>query len=95
MDLGLKGKRAIICASSKGLGRACAMALAAAGCEVVINGRDPATLEATAKAIAQATGARVIPIAADVGAAEGRGGRKATLRFDDGDVRKARAGIRA
>ncbi len=72
MDLGLKGKRAIICASSKGLGRACAMALAEAGCEVVINGRDAATLEATAKAIAEATGAHVIPIAADVGTPEGR-----------------------
>ena len=72
MDLGLKGKRAIICASSRGLGRACATALAEAGCEVVINGRDAATLEATAKAIADATGARVIPIAADVGTPEGR-----------------------
>ena len=72
MDLGLKGKRAIICASSKGLGRACATALAEAGCEVVINGRDAATLEATAKAIAEATGAHVIPIAADVGTPEGR-----------------------
>ena len=72
MDLGLKGKRAIVCASSKGLGRACAMALAEAGCEVVINGRDAATLEATAKAIAAATGARVIPVVADVGTVEGR-----------------------
>ena len=72
MDLGLKGKRAIVCASSKGLGRACAMALAEAGCEVVINGRAAATLEATAKAIAAATGARVIPVVADVGTVEGR-----------------------
>ena len=72
MDLGLKGKRAIVCASSKGLGRACAMALAEAGCEVVINGRDAATLDAAAKAIAATTGARVIPVAADVGTVEGR-----------------------
>ena len=40
MDFGISGRRAIVCASSRGLGRACAQALAAAGCEVVINGRD-------------------------------------------------------
>ena len=72
MDLGIKGKRAIVCASSKGLGRACAMALAQAGCEVVINGRNAEALEATAKEIAAATGARVIAVAADVGTPEGR-----------------------
>ena len=41
MDLGITGRKAIVCASSKGLGRACALALAEAGCEVVVNGRDP------------------------------------------------------
>ena len=40
MDLGLKGKRAIVCASSRGLGFACASALAREGADVVINGRD-------------------------------------------------------
>ena len=39
MDLGIAGRKAIVCASSKGLGRACAMSLAEAGCEVVVNGR--------------------------------------------------------
>ncbi|MEP4704596.1 MAG: 3-oxoacyl-ACP reductase, partial [Hyphomicrobiales bacterium] len=39
MDMGLKGRRAIVCASSKGLGRGCAEALAHEGCEVIINGR--------------------------------------------------------
>ena len=72
MDLGLKGRKAIICASSKGLGRACATALAEAGGEVVINGRDKASLEATAAEIAGKTGATVHAVAADVGTPEGR-----------------------
>ncbi len=42
MDLGIAGRKAIVCASSRGLGFACAKALAEAGCEVVINGRDEA-----------------------------------------------------
>ena len=42
MDLGIAGRKAIVCASSKGLGRGCAMALAEAGCEVVVNGRNEA-----------------------------------------------------
>jgi 3-oxoacyl-[acyl-carrier protein] reductase len=72
MDLGLKGRKAIVCASSKGLGRACATALAEAGCEVVINGRDKASLEATAGEISKATGAKIQAVAADVGTPEGR-----------------------
>ena len=51
MDTGLAGRKAIICASSKGLGRACAEALAAEGCDVVINGRTEETVAATAAAI--------------------------------------------
>lgn len=51
MDLGLKGKNAIICAASSGLGRACAMALAQEGANVVINGRTSETLEAAAQEI--------------------------------------------
>jgi 3-oxoacyl-[acyl-carrier protein] reductase len=72
MDLGLSGRKAIVCASSRGLGRACAQALAAAGCEVVINGRDAAVLEATAAALRSATGAKVIPVRADVATPEGQ-----------------------
>jgi 3-oxoacyl-[acyl-carrier protein] reductase len=72
MDLGIKGRRAIVCASSRGLGRACAQALAAAGCEVVINGRDEESLKATAAALGEATGTKVIPIKADVASAEGQ-----------------------
>ena len=41
MDLGITGRKAIVCASSRGLGKGCAMALAQAGCDVVVNGRDP------------------------------------------------------
>jgi 3-oxoacyl-[acyl-carrier protein] reductase len=51
VDLGISGRKAIVCASSKGLGRACAAALAEAGCELVLNGRDPQTLAATASDI--------------------------------------------
>src|SRR6476646_7718967 len=72
MDLGIAGRKAIVCASSRGLGRACAQALAAAGCEVVINGLDAARLEATAAELGKAIGAKIIPVKADVGTAEGQ-----------------------
>jgi len=72
MDLGIAGRKAIVCASSRGLGRACAQALAAAGCEVVINGRDAKALENTAADMRQATGAKVIAVAADVASPEGQ-----------------------
>lgn len=72
MDLGIAGKTAIICASSKGLGRACALALAEAGCEIVVNGRDPDSLEEAARHIANETDARVTAVLADVGTPEGR-----------------------
>ena len=51
MDLGIAGRTAIICASSRGLGRACALALAEAGCHVIVNGRDAAAVQATADEI--------------------------------------------
>src|SRR3954454_22757472 len=72
MDLGIKGRKAVVCASSKGLGKACATALAEAGCEVVINGRDERALEAAAKEMVRETGAKVTTVAADVGTREGR-----------------------
>jgi len=72
LDLGIKGRRAIVCASSRGLGKACARALAEAGCEVFLNGRDEATLNAAAKEIADATGATVHVTLGDVGAADVR-----------------------
>lgn len=67
MDLGIDGRTALVCASSHGLGRACAAALAAAGCRVVMNGRDEGDLEAAAEAIRRDSGAEVVTVAGDVG----------------------------
>jgi 3-oxoacyl-[acyl-carrier protein] reductase len=72
MDLGIAGRKAIVCASSRGLGRACAMALAQEGCEVVVNGRDAAKLEASAGEIRKATGATVHAVVGDVATQEGQ-----------------------
>jgi 3-oxoacyl-[acyl-carrier protein] reductase len=72
MNLDIAGKRAIVCASSRGLGRACAEALSAEGVHVVLNGRDPARLTVAAGEIEIATGTPVAPVAADVTTAEGR-----------------------
>ena len=72
MDLGIAGRKAIVCASSRGLGRGCAEALAQAGCEVVINGLDAARLEAAAEALRRATGAKIVAVAADVATPEGQ-----------------------
>lgn len=72
MDLGIKGRRAIVCAASKGLGKACAVALAREGVELVINARTADTLEATAKEIRDATGVKVTAVAVDITTPEGR-----------------------
>lgn len=72
MDLGIKGKRALVCAGSKGLGRGCAEALAAAGVDLVLNARGAEALEATAAAIRAAHGVSVTTIAADITNEEGR-----------------------
>ncbi len=72
MDLGIAGRKAIVCASSRGLGFACAKALAEAGCEVVINGRDEAKLGAAAAALGKLARAKVIPVVADVATPEGQ-----------------------
>jgi 3-oxoacyl-[acyl-carrier protein] reductase len=72
MDLGIAGRKAIVCASSRGLGRGCALALAAAGCEVMMNGRDPKQLDAAAAAVRAATGATIIAVAADVATPDGQ-----------------------
>jgi 3-oxoacyl-[acyl-carrier protein] reductase len=72
LDLGIKGRKAIVCASSRGLGRACAISLARAGCNVVVNGVDADRLAKTADEIAKLTGAKVTPVAADVTTAAGQ-----------------------
>jgi len=72
MDLGIAGRAAVICASSRGLGRACAEALAEAGVNIVLNGRDAATLEATAQDLRERFNVEVIAVQADATTAEGR-----------------------
>ena len=72
MDLGISGRKAIVCASSRGLGRGCAEALAQAGCEIVVNGLDADRLARTADEIARRTGAKVTPVAANVSTREGQ-----------------------
>ena len=67
MDLRIRGRKAIVCAASKGIGRACATALAHEGVELVINARNPETLAATAAQIAADTGVRVATVAGDIG----------------------------
>jgi len=72
MDLGIKGKKALVCASSKGLGLGCARALAAAGVDLVMNARGVDALEAAAAAIRADFGVSVETVAADVTTDNGR-----------------------
>lgn len=72
MDLGIRGKKALVCAGSKGLGRGCAEALAAAGVELVLNARGAEALEATAHHIRKTYGVPVTALAADITDEEGR-----------------------
>ena len=73
MDLGIAGKSAIVCASSQGLGRACAEALAAEGVNVVINGRDAKKLDQAAAEMRSAhPEVAVVPVAADITTSAGR-----------------------
>lgn len=83
MDLGIRGKRAIVCAASRGLGRGCAEALAAAGVDLVICARGREALEETASAIAAAHGVRVIPVVADITTEAGRAEVLSTARIVD------------
>lgn len=72
MDLGIAGKRALVCASSKGLGLGCAEALAEAGVNLVMNARGAEALEEAAASIRAAHGVEVSTVAADVSTAEGQ-----------------------
>jgi len=72
MDMGLKGRRAIVCAASMGLGRACAKALAGEGVELVIVARRLEPLRLAAAEIAAETGTTPVAVAADIASAEGR-----------------------
>lgn len=72
MDLGLKGKRALVCASSKGLGLGCARALAGEGVDLIMNARGVEALEASASAIREEFGVEVVTLACDVTTLEGQ-----------------------
>ena len=72
MDLGITGRRALVCAASRGLGRGCAQALADAGCELTIVARDAATLGQAASEIGARAGRPVAFVACDITTAEGR-----------------------
>ena len=72
MDLGLHGRTALVCAASKGLGRACAMALAREGVNVTITARGVDVLEQTAAEIRSQTGVMVTAIAGDITTGAGR-----------------------
>ena len=83
MDLGLEGRKAIVCAASKGLGRGCAEALAAEGVELTICARTKDVLEATATEIRKATGTKVNAVACDVTTDAGRKALLATCPNPD------------
>jgi len=80
MDLGLRGKTALVCASSKGLGRGCAEALAREGVHLVLVARGAEELEATAAAIRAETGVQVVTVAADITSPDGRAQALASSR---------------
>lgn len=79
MNLGIQGRKALVCASSQGLGLACATALAQEGCEVWLNGRQSAKLEAAAAALRGSTGATVRTVHTVVGDLNSEAGRAALL----------------
>jgi len=72
MDLGIKGKTALVCAASRGLGKGCAMSLAREGVNLVITARGKEALEATAEEIRTSTGVKVTALAGDITTPEGR-----------------------
>ncbi|MEY2621923.1 MAG: hypothetical protein RIT26_1743 [Pseudomonadota bacterium] len=72
MDLGIKGRKALVCASTQGLGLACATSLAQEGCEVWINGRHADKVRQVADKLSQQTGAIVHGVAADITTEAGR-----------------------
>jgi 3-oxoacyl-[acyl-carrier protein] reductase len=72
MDLGIAGRKAIVCASSQGLGKGCARALAQAGVSLVINGRDRERLERTAAELRLLGDVEVTPVLADISSADGQ-----------------------
>ena len=89
MDLGIRGKRALVTAGSKGLGRGCAQALAEAGVDLVLNARGAEALEATAAELRSQYGVAVQTVAADITT---DAGRKAVLDLGPFDILVTNAG---
>ncbi|MBD3766124.1 MAG: SDR family oxidoreductase [Rhodobacterales bacterium] len=90
MDLGIRGRRALVCAASRGLGLGCARALAEAGVDLVMNARGAAALEAAAQAIRDDFGVQVTAVAADITTPEGRAA--VTAAADQVDILVTNAG---
>jgi 3-oxoacyl-[acyl-carrier protein] reductase len=72
MDLGIRGRTALVCAASKGLGKGCALSLAKEGVNLVITARGKEALEATAEEIRKRSGVKVVAVTGDITTAEGR-----------------------
>jgi 3-oxoacyl-[acyl-carrier protein] reductase len=72
MDFGIRGRKAIVCAACEGLGRACDLALAGEGVDLVMNARRPDVLEVTAEEVRRETGAAVTAVPGDITTDEGR-----------------------
>src|SRR5438132_5332133 len=72
LDLGIRGRKALVCAASKGLGRACAVSLGRAGVELTITARTAETLAQTAEEIRKETGAKVTAVPGDISTEAGR-----------------------
>src|SRR5207245_10034120 len=77
LDLKIRGRKALVCAASKGLGRACAMSLGRAGVELTITARTAETLEKTAAEIRKETGAKVPAVPGDIATEDGRAAARA------------------
>ena len=72
MDLGIEGKKAIVCASSRGLGKACALSLVQEGVDVVINSRTLEDLKKTQEVLSKINRGKVELVVADLNTEEGR-----------------------
>ncbi len=90
MDLGIRGKTALVCASSKGLGRGCAEALAEAGVDLILNARGAEALDATAADLRARYNVRVTAVAADITTEDGRA--KVLAAAGDVDILVTNAG---
>src|SRR5258705_12187477 len=92
MNLGIAGRHAIVCGASRGLGRACALALAREGVSLTIVARNEDDLEQAAREIAADTGIRGTAVGADINTAEGQA--TVLARTSDPDILVANPGVR-